>query len=57
MRTYNITAFVGLETHTKTIQAKNSFEANKKALDYGHKMSGYGSRGFLKGVKVKPVKK
>ncbi len=56
MRKYKITAFVGLETHTKTVEAKNSIEANKKALDYGHKMSSYGNGGFLRGVKVTAIK-
>lgn len=56
MRKYKITAFVGMESHSKTIEAKNSYEANQKALDYGHKMSNYGSGGFLRGVKVTAVK-
>lgn len=34
MRKYKITVYVGLETHSKVIEAKNSVEANKKALDY-----------------------
>ena len=57
MRQYKITAYVGLETHTKVVEAKNSREANEKALDYGHKMSKFGGGSFLRGVSVKPVKK
>ena len=56
MRKYIITAFIGFDRHSKTVEAKNSFDANQKALDYGHKLSGYGSK-FLKGVKVTPIKK
>lgn len=56
MRKYKITAYVGFETHTKVIEAKNSVEANKQALDYGHKMSNFGNGSFLRGVSVKSVK-
>ncbi len=56
MRKYKITVYVGLETHSKVIEAKNSVEANKKALDYGHKLSIYGNGSFLRGVSVKSVK-
>lgn len=57
MRKYKITAYVGMETHTKVIEAKNSREANEKALDYGQKMSKFGNGSFLRGVSVKSVKK
>lgn len=57
MRQYKITAYVGFETHTKVVEAKNSREANEKALDYGHKMSKFGNGSFLRGVSVKPIKK
>ena len=55
MRKYRITAFVGLDTHTKVIEAKNSIEANDKALAFGYEKSGHGSK-FLQGVRVSPVK-
>lgn len=32
MRKYKITVYVGLETHGKVIEAKNSVEANKKSI-------------------------
>lgn len=57
MRKYKITAYVGLETYTKVIEAKNSVEANKQALDYGYKMSKFGNGSFLRGVSVRSVKK
>lgn len=56
MRQYKITAYVGLETHTKVVEAKSSKEATEKALAYGHKMSNFGNGSFLRGVFVKPVK-
>lgn len=56
MRRYKITAFVGFETHTKIIEAKNTCEARQHALDYGHKMSNYGNGGFLRSVIVKEIK-
>ena len=38
MRKYIITAFIGFDRHSKIVEAKNSFDANQKALDYGHKL-------------------
>lgn len=52
MRKYKITAFIGLDSHSKIIFAKNSYEANQQALDFGHKLSNYGRSGFLRGTKV-----
>ena len=51
MAKYKITAYVGIDAPTITIDAKNSIEANRKALDFGYRKSEYGKR-FLKGVKV-----
>ena len=51
MAKYKITAFVGIDAPTITIDAKNSYEANKKALEFGYRTSNFGER-FLKGVKV-----
>lgn len=56
MRNYKITAYVGLETHSKVIKAKNSYDANQIALSYGHKLSNYGRAGFFRGVSVKAIK-
>lgn len=56
MRKYKVIAYVGLETHKQVIEAKNLVEANKLALDFGHKKSDYGSGKFLRGVSVKAVK-
>lgn len=56
MRSYKIIAYVGLETHSKVVKAKNSYEANKMALDYGHQKSNYGKSGFLRGVSVRVLK-
>lgn len=56
MRKYKVTVYVGFETHSKTVEAKNSIEANQKALDYGHKMSSFGNGSFLRGVKVTAIK-
>ena len=51
MAKYKITAYVGMDAPTITIDAKNSYEANKKALEFGHRQSNFGER-FLKGTKV-----
>ena len=51
MARYKITAYVGMDAPTITIEAKNSYEANKKALDFGYRKSNYGER-YLKGVKA-----
>lgn len=49
MRKYRITALVGLDAHTKIIEARNSIEANDKALAFGYEKSGHGQK-FLQGV-------
>ena len=51
MAKYKITAYVGMDAPTITIEAKNSYEANKRALEFGHRQSEYGKK-FLKGTKV-----
>ena len=51
MAKYKITAYVGMDAPTITIEAKNSYEANQKALEFGHRRSNYGEK-FLKGTKV-----
>ena len=51
MAKYKITAYVGMDSHSITIDAKNSYEANKRALEFGHRKSNYGER-YLKGVKA-----
>ena len=56
MRSYYITAYVSSGTQTKIIEAKNQSEAYYKALDFGHKLTNYGNKGFFSGVSVKPVK-
>lgn len=55
MRKYRIFAFVGLDTHTKIIEARNSVEANAKALSFGHEKSRNGQK-FLQGVRVQAVR-
>ena len=40
-----------MDAPTITIEAKNSCEANKKALDFGYRKSNYGEK-YLKGVKA-----
>ena len=57
MRSYYITAYVSTGSQTKIIEAKNQSDAYYKALDYGHKLTSYGTKGFFSGVSVKPVKK
>jgi len=51
MAKYKITAYVGFDAPTIVIDAKNSYEANRKALEFGHRKSNYGEK-FLKGTKV-----
>lgn len=51
MPKYKITAYVGMDAPTITIDAKNSYDANKKALEFGYRKSNYGEK-FLKGTKV-----
>ena len=57
MRSYRITAYSSLGTKTKIIEAKNQSEAYYQALDFGHKLTNYGNKGFLASVNVTPVKK
>lgn len=55
MRKYHITALVGLDSHTKIIEARNSIEAHDKALAFGYEKSRHGQK-FLQGVRVQAVK-
>ena len=57
MRDYRITARLSTGTFIKIISAQNSTIAHSLALDYGHKLSGYGEKAFLSSVSVTPVKK
>ena len=57
MREYSITAYLSTGNKTKIVKAKNQSEAYYMALDFGHKLSNYGTKGFFSGVNVKPVKK
>ena len=56
MKQYKIIVYVGCECHTKDIEAKSFAEAQKKAVDFGHKLSNFGNGAFLRSVCVKPIK-
>ena len=56
MRKYKITAYVGMDTHSKIVEAKNSFEAGQMALNWGNSLSGYGRNHYFRGTKVSAIK-
>lgn len=56
MKKYKITAYVGFDSPSKVIEAKNMGDAYQKALDFGHKLSNYGKGPFFSGVHVQPIK-
>lgn len=54
---YKITAYVGFDSPSKIVEAKNFDEAYRMALDFGHCLSGFGEGPFLSGVHVQRIKK
>ena len=51
MAKYKLTAYVGFDSYSTIIEAKNSREANQRALDFGHRKSNYGEK-YLRSVKA-----